>query len=71
MKLLYHLSYDQEAQPHFQYTDCVTLVSMLDFCMYVLCLFIFVKSKSQRADNLINKIHKYKNRICQTECNLV
>lgn len=27
MKLLYHLSYDEESQPHFQYTDCVTLIT--------------------------------------------
>lgn len=27
IKLLYHLSYDEEAQPYFVYTDCVSLVS--------------------------------------------
>lgn len=62
MKLLYHLSYDEEAQPHFEYTDCVTLItdmlllsagSEVDKVMVALCINLATNklNAQQMADN--------------------
>lgn len=61
MKLLYQLSYDEEAQPHFEYTDCVSLITdmlllsagSVDTVMVALCINLATNkiNAQQMADN--------------------